>query len=107
MTSRQSKRKKFLFFSLFVSYYIACRAADAYHTAYCISGLSASQHRVCPSATRRAEIRAAWNGEDGVRATAFAEVLSWAEEEGGSHVVGSAANRVVCRVSPFLDASRC
>ena len=90
-----------------MSYYIACRAADAYHTAYCISGLSASQHRVCPSATRRAEIRAAWIGEEGVRATAFAEVLSWAEEEGGSHVVGSAANRVVCRMSPYFDASRC
>ncbi|KAN0138204.1 terpenoid cyclases/Protein prenyltransferase [Lactarius tabidus] len=70
------------------------KAADAYHTAYCISGLSAAQHHVCPSPTRRAEIRAAWNGEDGVRATAFAEALSWAEEDGGSHVVGSAANRV-------------
>lgn len=70
------------------------KVADAYHTAYCISGLSAAQHRVCPSPTRRAEIRAAWNGDDGVRATAFAEALSWAEEDGGSHVVGSAANRV-------------
>ncbi|KAF8268712.1 terpenoid cyclases/Protein prenyltransferase [Lactarius quietus] len=70
------------------------KIADAYHTAYCISGLSAAQHRVCPSPTRRAEVRAAWKGEDGVRATAFAEALCWAEEEGGSHVVGSAANRL-------------
>lgn len=68
--------------------------ADAYHTAYCISGLSAAQHRVCPSPAWRAEVRAAWKGEDGVRATAFAEALSWTEEAGGSHVVGSAANRV-------------
>jgi len=67
---------------------------DAYHTAYCISGLSAAQHRVYPSPTRREEVRAAWQGEGGVRATAFAEALCWGEEDGGSHVVGSAANRV-------------
>ena len=83
------------------------RAADAYHTAYCISGLSAAQHRVCPSSARRAEVRAAWKGDDGVRATAFAEALCWAEEEGGSYVVGSAENRVVCRLSPCFNLSRC
>jgi len=70
------------------------KAADAYHTAYCISGLSAAQHRVYPSPARRAEVRAAWKGDDGVRATAFAEALCWAEEDGGSLVVGSAENRV-------------
>ncbi|KAI9444497.1 terpenoid cyclases/Protein prenyltransferase [Lactarius indigo] len=46
----------------------------------CISGLSIAQHRVCPSPAWRAE--------------AFAEALSWTEEAGGSHILGSAANRV-------------
>ncbi|KAF8493286.1 terpenoid cyclases/protein prenyltransferase alpha-alpha toroid [Russula emetica] len=67
---------------------------DAYHTAYCISGMSAAQHHVYPSPTRREEVRAAWEGEDGVRTAVFAEALCWTEEGGGSHVVGSAANRV-------------
>jgi protein farnesyltransferase subunit beta len=75
----------------------ACRNPDAYHTAYCISGLSAAQHHVYPSPARREVIRAAWEGEDGVRASAFAEALCWTEEDGGSQIIGSAANRVVRR----------
>jgi len=67
---------------------------DAYHTAYCIAGLSAAQHHMYPSPSRREEVRGAWQGEGGVRAAAFAECLCWVEEEGGSQVVGSAANRV-------------
>ncbi|KAH9956376.1 terpenoid cyclases/Protein prenyltransferase [Lactifluus volemus] len=67
---------------------------DAYHTSYCLSGLSAAQHRIRPSSTRREELRAAWKGEDGMRATAFSESLCWTEESGGSRVLGSAANRV-------------
>ena len=74
---------------------LACRNADAYHTAYCISGLSAAQHHVYPSPARREEVRAAWEGEDGVRASVFAEALCWTEEDGGSHIVGSVENRVV------------
>lgn len=46
-------------------------------------------------------MRAAWQGEEGVRVTAFAEALCWGEEDGGSHIVGSAANRVVRRFLPF------
>ena len=57
--------------------------------------MSAAQHHVYPSPTRREEVRAAWEGEGGVRAAAFVEALGWTEENGGSHVVGSAANRVV------------
>ena len=102
VTSRQSKRE-FFCFNYLLAAHIARRVADAYHTAYCISGLSAAQHRVCPSPTRRAEVHAAWKGEDGVRATAFAEALSWAEEDGGSHIVGSAANRVVCLIPTCFD----
>lgn len=82
----------------------ACRNPDAYHTAYCISGLSAAQHHVYPSPVRREEVRAAWEGEDGVRATAFAEALCWTEEDGGSRIVGSAANRVVRRCFPLVIA---
>jgi protein farnesyltransferase subunit beta len=90
---------------MLVRIHVARRNPDAYHTAYCISGLSAAQHHVYPSPTRREEVRAAWKGEDGIRVSAFAESLCWVEEEGGSHVVGSAANRVVRRsLSLFYDA---
>ncbi|KAI9458704.1 terpenoid cyclases/protein prenyltransferase alpha-alpha toroid [Russula earlei] len=74
---------------------------DAYHTAYCISGLSAAQHHVHPSPTRREEVREAWQGEEGVRATAFAEALCWVEEDGVSHVLGPAANRINATHSLF------
>jgi len=47
-------------------------------------------------------VRAAWDGEDDVRAAAFAEALCWTEEDGGSHIVGPASNRVVS-LSPPLD----
>lgn len=87
----------FRYHSIHTCAHIACRNPDAYHTAYCISGLSAAQHHVYPSPARREEVRAAWKGEDGVRATAFAESLCWTEEDGGSYVVGSAANRIVSR----------
>ena len=40
-------------------------------------------------------MRAAWEGEEGIRTAVFAEALCWTEEDGASHVVGSAANRVV------------
>lgn len=84
------------------SVHVSCRNPDAYHTAYCIAGMSAAQHHVYPSPGRREAVRAAWQGEDGVRATAFAESLCWAEEEGGSHIVGSVANRVVRDSFPYL-----
>jgi protein farnesyltransferase subunit beta len=57
--------------------------------------MSAAQHHVYPSPTRREEVRAAWVGEVGVRTAVFAEALCWTEDDGASHVVGSAANRVV------------
>jgi hypothetical protein len=86
--------------------YLCCccfsyRNPDAYHTAYCISGMSAAQHHMYPSPTRREEVRAAWEGEDGVRTAVFAEALCWTEEDGGSHVVGSAANGVVRHFLPL------
>ncbi|KAI0260116.1 terpenoid cyclases/protein prenyltransferase alpha-alpha toroid [Gloeopeniophorella convolvens] len=67
---------------------------DSYHTLYCIAGLSAAQHYMHPSPSRREEVRAAWTGADDARAAAFADILSWTEEEGVSKVVGSSANRV-------------
>ena len=103
------------------------RNPDAYHTLYCLAGLSAAQHRMFPSAARGAELRAAWAGpagawsvwrcksacacslrlradapEDRLRKTAFAETLSWVEEEGTTMVVGVASNQVVRPLSaPF------
>jgi len=75
------------------------KSADAYHTLYCLAGLSGSQHRVSPSVTRRSEIRQAWTGmadtaAEKLRQNVFFDVLSWVEEEGMSTVVGGSANRV-------------
>lgn len=41
--------------------HLLLRPADAYHTLYCISGLSSAQHRVFPSSTRRAQLLSSWN----------------------------------------------
>ncbi|KAI6141621.1 terpenoid cyclases/protein prenyltransferase alpha-alpha toroid [Pisolithus tinctorius] len=75
------------------------KAADSYHTLYCLVGLSTAQHNVYPSPARRAHIAAQWQSPSGYtneefRKASFLEVLSWAEEEGGSHVLGGLANRV-------------
>ncbi|VDB99893.1 unnamed protein product [Peniophora sp. CBMAI 1063] len=72
---------------------------DAYHTLYCLSGLSAAQHRLVQSSSRRAEVHAIWKDtEESDKAplskTAFAEALCWSEEEGSSLIVGPASNRV-------------
>ncbi|KIJ62500.1 hypothetical protein HYDPIDRAFT_176566 [Hydnomerulius pinastri MD-312] len=75
------------------------KSADSYHTLYCLAGLSAAQHNIYPSPARQAQLDQAWqlpsdeqNHE--LRKTAFTEALSWSEEEGTSHVLGSQANRV-------------
>ncbi|KAI0750474.1 terpenoid cyclases/Protein prenyltransferase [Fomes fomentarius] len=91
------------------------KPADAYHTLYCVAGLSAAQHRVIPSAAREKSVASAWNaaqahakddtgyvapsdaereGLDELRRRTFAHVLSWSEEEGTASYVGGAANRV-------------
>ncbi|KAI0316006.1 terpenoid cyclases/Protein prenyltransferase [Amylostereum chailletii] len=74
---------------------------DAYHTLYCLSGLSAAQHRVSPSASRRSELHAAWTPLAGspedinvFKKQAFTEALCWTEEEGGSTLIGPSSNRV-------------
>jgi prenyltransferase beta subunit len=36
------------------------RSADAYHTLYCLAGLSAAQHSVNPLPSRRAQVDQAW-----------------------------------------------
>jgi protein farnesyltransferase subunit beta len=94
------------------------RAADAYHTLYCLSGLSSAQHHVFPSPARRTEIQSAWKSNEGtlnvpyycrqhmpdtsadtlldsLRKSAFSEALSWIEEEGTSKILGGPDNRVV------------
>lgn len=76
--------------------------ADAYHTLYCLAGLSTAQHHVFPSATRRAEIAKAWVSSsdtttpaaDELRNRVFCDTLAWTEEEGGSVIVGGMNNRV-------------
>ncbi|KAJ8502466.1 hypothetical protein ONZ45_g11727 [Pleurotus djamor] len=75
--------------------------ADAYHTMYCLSGLSSAQHRVQPSATRREQIANAWTPtpNDGtplgqLRKEIFLSSLSWSEDETGSKLVGGDVNRV-------------
>ncbi|KAF8063540.1 terpenoid cyclases/protein prenyltransferase alpha-alpha toroid [Lyophyllum atratum] len=83
--------------------------ADAYHTLYCLAGLSAAQHRVSPADVRRKQIHAAWvvgqsstpdikisesRLSDVVRRKAYVHALAWTEEEGGSLICGGPENRV-------------
>ncbi|KAI9566626.1 terpenoid cyclases/protein prenyltransferase alpha-alpha toroid [Boletus coccyginus] len=75
------------------------KSADAYHTLYCLAGLSAAQHTVNPLPARRAQVDQAWQeGSDvshqQLRRTSFADALAWSEEEGASHILGGAVNRV-------------
>ncbi|KAI1793727.1 terpenoid cyclases/Protein prenyltransferase [Ganoderma leucocontextum] len=91
------------------------KPADAYHTLYCATGLSAAQHRVTPSEARKKAVISVWNPvqartrEDTtyvpssdvererfeeVKKQTFAHALSWSEEEGAETYVGGAANRV-------------
>ncbi|KAF8968548.1 terpenoid cyclases/protein prenyltransferase alpha-alpha toroid [Flammula alnicola] len=60
--------------------------ADAYHTLYCLSGLSSAQHHVFPSLVRRQQLVEAWDSADtpqeDLRKRLFTELLSWTEEEG-------------------------
>ncbi|KAF9464137.1 terpenoid cyclases/protein prenyltransferase alpha-alpha toroid [Collybia nuda] len=74
--------------------------ADAYHTLYCISGLSSAQHHVFPSSSRQTEILGTWVAASDptvtnpLRKHIFSDSLSWIEEEGGSVIVGGKDNRV-------------
>ncbi|KAI0804777.1 terpenoid cyclases/protein prenyltransferase alpha-alpha toroid [Irpex lacteus] len=99
------------------------KGPDAYHTLYCLSGLSAAQHHVLPSSARRTELLEAWVSKDKpvsspsaeavvqdkknrkeekeewrekeeLRREAFVSALSWVEEEGTARYVGGAGNRV-------------
>ncbi|CAL1702978.1 unnamed protein product [Somion occarium] len=76
------------------------KPADAYHTLYDLSGLSAAQHRVIPNSKREKELLACWTEDEvkdpveGLRRDTFAYALSWLEEEGASKYVGGAQNRV-------------
>ncbi|KAF8879063.1 terpenoid cyclases/protein prenyltransferase alpha-alpha toroid [Infundibulicybe gibba] len=74
------------------------RGADAYHTLYCLSGLSAAQHHIFPSLARHTALADAWvpsnNPHDDLRRTIFSTALSWTEEDGASKIVGGPSNRV-------------
>ncbi|TFK35695.1 terpenoid cyclases/protein prenyltransferase alpha-alpha toroid [Crucibulum laeve] len=95
--------------------------ADAYHTLYCLSGLSSAQHHVFPSTVRRDQVETSWpspkteessdddaatpgpppvnhphfqNRDENLRKQVFSALLSWTEEEGAARIVGGAANRL-------------
>ncbi|KAJ7186770.1 terpenoid cyclases/protein prenyltransferase alpha-alpha toroid [Mycena filopes] len=72
--------------------------ADAYHTLYCLAGLSSAQHKVSPSPTRRKVLLDSWTGAesptDEIRKRIFTDALCYTEEEGTEKIVGGAANRV-------------
>ncbi|KAF8637723.1 hypothetical protein AX17_002626 [Amanita inopinata Kibby_2008] len=76
------------------------KAADAYHTMYCLAGLSSAQHQVTFSSTRRTEILAHWKPStnpgpyEDFRRDLFGHTLCWVEEEHGSRIVGGYQNRV-------------
>ncbi|KAL1717611.1 terpenoid cyclases/protein prenyltransferase alpha-alpha toroid [Schizophyllum commune] len=74
------------------------KGADAYHTLYCLAGLSAAQHPMIPSPSRRDELAGAWTDSDeptnDLRKSLFLDMLCYAEEEGASKVVGGPQNRV-------------
>lgn len=85
------------------------RPADAYHTLYNLSGLSAAQHRVymdsAKLAAARAEFKPRGEAEEGGTETAdeldsrrgavYAAAMSWAEDETATQIVGGPENRVV------------
>ncbi|KAF9481479.1 terpenoid cyclases/Protein prenyltransferase [Pholiota conissans] len=72
--------------------------ADAYHTLYCLSGLSSAQHHIFPSKVRKQQLVDVWEASeepnDNIRKDVFSELLSWTEEEGASHIVGGHENRL-------------
>ncbi|KZP13636.1 terpenoid cyclases/Protein prenyltransferase, partial [Athelia psychrophila] len=76
------------------------KAADSYHTLYCLSGLSAAQHNLLPSPPRRAQLLDAWHPAspadplNDLRKHAYADALSWTEEEGTANIFGGVQNRV-------------
>ncbi|EGN97652.1 hypothetical protein SERLA73DRAFT_92860 [Serpula lacrymans var. lacrymans S7.3] len=73
------------------------KSSDAYHTLYCLSGLSSAQHNVFPSPARRSQLRGSWSPVsefNEIRKEAFIEALSWTEEEGTSQIIGGQGNRV-------------
>ncbi|KAJ7159810.1 terpenoid cyclases/Protein prenyltransferase [Mycena crocata] len=76
--------------------------ADAYHTLYCLAGLSSAQHKVFPSPARQKELLDCWTveskdtdgKEDDLRRHIFTHALSYTEEEGTETIVGGPPNRV-------------
>ncbi|KAL9708966.1 CAAX farnesyltransferase (FTase) subunit beta [Leucoagaricus gongylophorus] len=75
------------------------KSADSYHTLYCLSGLSAAQHHVYPSHSRKMDALKVWKDDDSphnaFRKAVFIDLVSWTEEEGTAKVIGpSATNRL-------------
>ncbi|KAF8591586.1 terpenoid cyclases/Protein prenyltransferase [Ramaria rubella] len=77
--------------------------SDAYHTLYNLAGLSPAQHRVRPSAARRAMLERTWISQTGDpeqrderRKRVYVAAQAWVEDErkGVSRVLGGKKNRV-------------
>ncbi|KAG8905002.1 CAAX farnesyltransferase (FTase) subunit beta [Tulasnella sp. 403] len=87
--------------------------ADAYHTLYNLSGLSAAQHRTFFSPQMAEELRGKWVDNDGFNPALFNESIketaaerqarrreiyvaghAWTEDEGAHHYVGGEGNRM-------------
>lgn len=90
------------------------KSADAYHTLYCLSGLSSAQHRVAPDESRKVQLSGSWrvdgakekdvnqvdrDSDSDVRLYSFkkdifSSALCWLEDEGADIYVGGSGNRV-------------
>jgi protein farnesyltransferase subunit beta len=76
------------------------KSADAYHTLYCLSGLSSAQHRIVPSSARRKQLDDAWDTNSNpaipndIRKDLFLSSLCWDEDESAALYVGGKENRL-------------
>ncbi|KAF6751941.1 terpenoid cyclases/protein prenyltransferase alpha-alpha toroid [Ephemerocybe angulata] len=91
------------------------KPADAYHTLYCLSGLSSAQHHVFPSKTKHEKLAEEWSSknerqvdllvsaedkdlETALRREGIAAILSWGEDpvraSSAAHIVGGKDNRL-------------
>ncbi|THV08641.1 terpenoid cyclases/Protein prenyltransferase [Dendrothele bispora CBS 962.96] len=78
------------------------KGADAYHTLYCLAGLSAAQHRMNPDRTRRRVLEALWNenskegeSENWWAKDVYTRFMSWSEAARKKRtLIGGEGNRI-------------
>ncbi|KAF9448745.1 terpenoid cyclases/Protein prenyltransferase [Macrolepiota fuliginosa MF-IS2] len=83
------------------------KAADSYHTLYCLSGLSAAQHHLYPSHPRKAQTLSIWKDDDSssnaLRKAIFCDMISWVEEEGTARIIGPATTNRLNATHPLTN----